>query len=185
MLDLGTLMPSFSLPDAVSGKVVTDAGPEAKATVVMFICNHCPFVKHVMDELGRLDTDYTAKGVRFIAINSNDIEAHPDDAPPHMKALAETRGWSFPYLFDESQEVAKRFRAACTPDVFVFNGARKLAYRGQLDDSRPGNAVPVTGNDLRDALDAVLAGTPVQSEQRPSVGCNIKWKADNAPVYFG
>lgn len=186
MLELGTMLPDFSLPDAVTGKTVHArdlAG--GKACVVMFICNHCPFVKHVMDEIGRVAADYSARGVRFVAINSNDVESHPDDAPPQMKSLAETRGWRFPFLYDESQDVAKAFHAACTPDFYVFDEGRRLVYRGQLDDSRPKSDEPVTGHDLRAALDAVLDGRPVAAEQRPSVGCNIKWKAGNAPVYFG
>jgi thiol-disulfide isomerase/thioredoxin len=185
MLKLGTPLPAFSLTDAVTGGEFSNAQATGKATLVMFICNHCPFVKHVMDELGRLGNAYAGKGVSVFAINSNDVAAHPDDAPEHMKSLAESREWRFPFLFDESQETAKAFHAACTPDFFVFDANRKLAYRGQLDDSRPGNGVEVSGRDLRAALDAVLSGGPAPEEQRPSVGCNIKWKADNAPVYFG
>jgi thiol-disulfide isomerase/thioredoxin len=185
MLDLGTPLPAFSLPDAVSGRTFSATDATGPATVVMFICNHCPFVKHVMGEIGSLAADYGPRGVSIFAINSNDIVAHPDDGPEHMKALAAARGWRFPFLFDETQETAKAFRAACTPDFYLFDGARQLVYRGQLDDSRPGSGVPVTGRDLRVALDAVLTGTGVASEQRPSVGCNIKWKADGAPVYFG
>jgi len=185
MLDLGTRVPEFSLPDAVSGRTVTHELAKDHVTVVMFICNHCPFVKHVLGELGRLDADYSPGGVRFVAINSNDVEAHPDDSPEHMRALAESRGWTFPFLFDASQGVARAFRAACTPDFYVFDRGGALVYRGQLDDSRPGNDVPVTGHDLRAALDAALAGRPVLAEQRPSLGCNIKWKAGAEPAYFG
>jgi len=185
MLDLGPRLPALSLPDAVSGKTVTEAAARGKVAVVMFICNHCPFVKHVLDELDRLDAAYSPQGVQLVAINSNDVEAHPDDAPEHMKALAVSRGWTFPFLYDASQEVAKAFRAACTPDFYVFDRSGALVYRGQLDDSRPGNDVPVTGHDLRAAIDATLAGTPVAAEQRPSLGCNIKWKAGAAPAYFG
>lgn len=153
--------------------------------MVMFICNHCPFVKHVLEEIGYLASDYAAHGIAFAAINSNDVKRFPDDAPQRMKELAENRGWEFPYLFDESQEVAKAFKAACTPDFFVFDEERKLVYRGQLDDSRPESEIPVTGQDLRAALDALLAGQPISRDQKPSMGCNIKWKSGNEPDYFG
>lgn len=185
MLDLGTRLPEFSLPDAVSGKTVTHAIARDRVTVVMFICNHCPFVKHVLDGIDRLDADYSPRGVQIVAINANDVEAYPDDAPEHMKSLAESRGWTFPFLYDRSQGVAQAFRAACTPDFYVFDRGGALVYRGQLDGSRPGNDVPVTGNDLRAALDATLAGRPIPAEQRPSLGCNIKWKAGAEPAYFG
>ena len=187
MLPLGTKMPSFSLEDAVTGKMVSDRDASAgkKATLVMFICNHCPFVKHVMDGLGRIAADYIPKGVAVVAINSNDIASHPDDAPANMKKLAVSRGWRFPFLFDDTQEVAKNFKAACTPDFFLYDAGGKLAYRGQLDDSRPGNGIPVTGRDLRAALDAILAGKPAAASQKPSIGCNIKWKPGNEPPYFG
>jgi peroxiredoxin len=186
MLPLGTKMPGFSLKDAVTGKTVTDRDASGeKATLVMFICNHCPFVKHVMDELGRIAGDYIPKGAAVVAINSNDVASHPEDKPENMKKLAASKGWRFPFLFDETQEVAKAFNAACTPDFFLFDAKGGLAYRGQLDDSRPGNAVPVTGKDLRSALDAVLAGKPAARVQRPSIGCNIKWKPGNEPPYFG
>ncbi|UCG53240.1 MAG: thioredoxin family protein [Candidatus Latescibacterota bacterium] len=186
MLPLGTPMPTFSLTDAVTGKTVTgtdNAG--SRATLVMFICNHCPFVKHVMDEFGRLANDYLPQGVGIIAINSNDKENYPQDAPDRMKELVADKGWQFPFLFDENQDVAKIFRAACTPDFFLFDGERRLVYRGQLDDSRPGNNIPVSGKDLRAALDAVLSGELVPANQKPSVGCNIKWKPGNEPPYFG
>lgn len=177
MVPLGTPAPDFTLPDAVSGRTLSLAELRSdKATVIMFICNHCPFVKHVQHELARLARDYAPKGVSFIAINSNDIEAYPEDAPDKMKAVAEAVGYTFPYLFDETQEVARAYRAACTPDIFIYDGDLKLAYRGQLDDSRPGNGIPVTGRDVRRALDALLAGQPVDPNQRPSIGCNIKWK---------
>jgi thiol-disulfide isomerase/thioredoxin len=187
MLPLGTKMPSFSLEDALTGKMVSDSDASAgkKATLVMFICNHCPFVKHVIDELGRLAADYIPKGMAVVAINSNDIAAHPEDAPANMKKLAASKGWRFPFLFDATQDVAKSFKAACTPDFFLYDANGKLAYRGQLDDSRPGNTIPVTGKDLRAALDAVLAGKPAAALQRPSIGCNIKWKPGNEPPYFG
>ena len=187
MLELRTKIPEFSLPDAVSGENV---GPmdfaSAQALLVMFICNHCPFVKHVIDELAQVAADYQNRGASVIAINSNDVETHPNDGPEHMKKLADEKGWEFPFLFDESQEVAKEFRAACTPDLFVFGVDHRLLYRGQLDDSRPENDVPVTGADLRAALDAALDGRAIpEDEQKPSLGCNIKWKEGNAPEYFG
>ncbi len=186
MLPLGTEAPDFSLTDGVSDASYSLASFEgATALVVMFICNHCPFVVHVRDELGRLAVDYGDRGVAFVAINSNSLESHPQDGPENMKALAVELSWRFPYLFDSTQEVAKAYGAACTPDFFVFDTERRLAYRGQLDDSRPSNDVPVTGQDLRRALDALLAGEPAPAEQKPSIGCNIKWKQGNEPAYFG
>lgn len=185
MLPLGTSVPAFALPDAVSGRTLGPADVrEAKALLVMFICNHCPFVKHVMAEFGRLERDYRNAGLAILAVNANDVDAYPADAPSEMKRLAETEGWGFPFLHDETQEVAKAFRAACTPDFYLFDASRRLVYRGQLDDSRPANDVPVDGRDLRAALDAVLAGRPVPAEQKPSIGCNIKWRPGNAPDYF-
>jgi thiol-disulfide isomerase/thioredoxin len=185
MLSLGTVLPDFSLTNAVDGTVVTSAGFEgSEALLVMFICNHCPFVKHVQDELGNIARDYLPSGVAIVAINSNAVETHPQDGPSHMKELAQQKGWEFPFLFDGTQRVAKVFRAACTPDFFLFDRDRRLVYRGQLDGSRPGNDLPVTGSDLRAALDAVLVGGDVSSEQLPSLGCNIKWKAGNEPDYF-
>lgn len=182
MLELGTKAPAFSLPDVVTGKTIksTDvAGP--KGLVVMFLCNHCPFVKHVVSELGRLGADALGKGVGVAAISSNDIETHPDDAPDKMKALATSERWKFPYLYDETQTAARAYHAACTPDFFLFDAAGTLVYRGQLDDSRPANKIPVTGADLRAAIDAVAAGRPVSVDQKPSIGCNIKWKPGQAP----
>ncbi|CAL1125251.1 unnamed protein product [Cladocopium goreaui] len=185
MLPLGTPSPDFSLPN-IDGKVVSLADfRDAPALLVMFICNHCPFVKHIADELAKLGSDYQAKGAAVVAINSNDVENYPDDSPAKMKEEAQTRGYTFPYLYDETQEVAKAYHAACTPDFFVFNADGKLAYRGQLDASRPENGVPVTGEDLRAALDAVLSSGSAPEPQTPSIGCNIKWKAGNAPEYFG
>ena len=185
MLPLGTPMPEFSLVNAVDGRTLSSSELGGQAgTVVMFICNHCPFVKHVKEELGYLSNDYASHGVTFVAINSNDVKQYPDDAPPRMKQLAEAQGWDFPYLLDETQEVAKAFKAACTPDFFVFDGEQELVYRGQLDDSRPSNDIPVTGTDLRTALDALLAGQPISEEQKPSLGCNVKWKPGNEPEYF-
>jgi thiol-disulfide isomerase/thioredoxin len=184
MLPLGTQAPDFSLVEPATGKKHSLSESNAPATVIMFICNHCPFVIHVMDELTRLSRDYASKGVAFIAINANDVEKYPQDGPENMAALAREKGWSFPFLFDATQDVAKAYHAACTPDLFVFDKNKKLAYRGQLDDSRPSNGKPVTGADIRAAIDAVLAGRPAAAEQRPSIGCNIKWKPGNEPDYF-
>ncbi len=182
MLPLGTRAPAFTLPDP-DGQLHSLA-PGADAYLVMFICNHCPFVKHVREELARLGRDYGGRNVAVYAINSNDINTHPGDAPDKMKGEAETWGYAFPYLFDADQSVAKAYRAACTPDFFVFDAAQRLVYRGQLDDSRPSNQEPVNGKDVRDALDAVLAGKPVSDRQTPSIGCNIKWTPGNEPDYF-
>jgi len=184
MLPLGTGAPDFALPN-VDGRTVTladAAGP--RGTLVMFICNHCPFVKHVADQLAALGRDCLPRGIGVVAISSNDVSSHPADSPEQMVHEAEERGYVFPYLYDETQEVAHAYHAACTPDFFLFDGDRKLAYRGQLDSSRPGNDVPVTGADLRAAIDALLSGHPVPTEQRPSLGCNIKWKPGNEPAYF-
>jgi peroxiredoxin len=186
MLDLGTHAPDFVLEDVVSGRVVRrDDFANAPALLVMFVCNHCPFVKHVRDELAAIGRDYGPRGVAIVAISSNDVEKYPADAPDAMKREAAEAGYTFPYLFDDTQDVAKAYRAACTPDFFLFDASTRLAYRGQLDDSRPGNGKPVTGRDLRAALDTVLAGRSPDAEQVPSIGCNIKWKPGNAPEYFG
>jgi peroxiredoxin len=186
MLSLGTAAPEFALPDVVSGETITLATfADAPALLVMFICRHCPFVKHVEDELARLGKDYGAKGVGIVAISANSLQTHPQDGPEHLKAQAQEIGFTFPYCFDESQSIAKAYTAACTPDFFVFDQAKKLVYRGQLDDSRPSNGVPVTGKDLRAALDAVLAGDAPTADQKPSIGCNIKWTPGNEPAYFG
>jgi thiol-disulfide isomerase/thioredoxin len=150
----------------------------------MFICNHCPFVQHVIDELGRIAADYDPRGLAIIAINSNDLAAYPQDGPDKMRELALEEGWHFPFLFDDTQKVAKAFRAACTPDFYLFDDEQRLVYRGQLDDSRPSNRIPVTGRHLRAAIEAMLEGEPVPGEQRPSVGCNIKWRVANQPEYF-
>lgn len=177
MLPLGTHAPHFSLIDTVSGKTVTlSENQDFKATVIMFICNHCPYVKHVNAELTRLASDYIPKQVRFFAINSNDVEHYPDDSPDHMKKTALLHGYPFPYLFDETQEVARAYDAACTPDFFVFDSGNKLVYRGQLDDSRPGNGIELTGRSIREALDSLLHHKPISEVQKPSIGCNIKWK---------
>jgi peroxiredoxin len=186
MLPLGTPLPDFSLANAVDGRLVSPRDFERdRALLVMFICNHCPYVKHVLKEIGRIAAEYRPRGVGIVAISSNDVRAFPDDAPDRMKALALAEGWTFPYLFDEAQTVAKAFNAACTPEFYLFGTDRTLVYRGQLDDSRPSNAEPVTGRDLRGALEAVLAGKPVSPDQKPSVGCNIKWKPGNEPAWFG
>lgn len=178
MIPLGTNAPDFSLPDVASGKMVSLSDLKSdKATVVMFICNHCPFVKHVRKELVALAKEYASQGIRFIAINSNDVEQYPEDAPLHMKTIAKEWGFSFPYLYDETQRVAKAYRAACTPDFFVFDQNLECVYRGQFDDSRPNNNLPVTGKDLKFALDCLLKGVPIPEVQKPSIGCNIKWKA--------
>lgn len=183
MLALGTSAPAFSLPDT-SGKLVSlDMFKGSKALVVMFICNHCPFVKHIRDQIARLAREYSPRGVGFVGISSNDVANYPDDSPEKMREEAAAAGYTFPYLYDETQAVAKAYRAACTPDFFIFDAGKKLVYRGQLDDSRPKNNLPVTGKDLRAALDAILSGKPVSGEQMPSIGCNIKWKAGQAPEY--
>lgn len=185
MLELGTTAPDFSLPDVVSGHTLSlEDFAGKKALLVMFICRHCPFVKHVEQELSRLGKDYADKGAAIVAISSNDAQGHPDDAPASLKEMAHNLGFTFPFCYDESQEVAKAYSAACTPDFFLFDEARKLVYRGQLDDSRPGNEIPVTGRDLRAALDAVVNDQAVNSDQRASIGCNIKWKDGNEPAYF-
>lgn len=177
MMPLDTKAPGFKLPSPVSGEALgLDELKSGKATVIMFICNHCPYVKHVQQALVDLANDYIPKGVSFIAINSNDVEKYPDDSPANMKAVAERLGYPFPYLFDETQETARAYGAACTPDFFVFDAGLGCVYRGQLDDSRPGNGKPVTGSDLRKALDSILGGDPVPQNQTPSIGCNIKWK---------
>ncbi|NUM54988.1 MAG: thioredoxin family protein [Candidatus Hydrogenedentes bacterium] len=184
MIPLGTKAPAFSLPDTVSGKVVSLSDfKEKHGLLVMFICNHCPYVKHIAPELAKIGRYYQDKGIGIVAISANDITTHPDDSPEKMKQEAMSRGYEFPYLYDESQEVAKAYSAACTPDLFLFDDHMKLVYRGQLDDSRPGNNIPVTGKDLRTALDALLLGNTMPGPQRPSIGCNIKWKRGNAPAY--
>ncbi len=177
MIPLGSEAPDFRLPDVISGNQVTLAATKSDvATVFMFICNHCPYVKHLQQGLVSIANDYIPKGVSFVAINSNDVENYPDDSPEKMKQVAEQLEYSFPYLFDETQEVAKAYDAACTPDFFVYNRDLRCVYRGQFDDSRPGNGKPVTGKDLRVALDAILADREVPKDQIPSIGCNIKWK---------
>ncbi len=184
MLPLGTTAPDFKLPDT-NGKTVSLADfKDQPALLVLFICNHCPYVKHIRAGLAQLARDYLPRGVAIVGINSNDVANYPDDSPARMKAEVKSAGYLFPYLYDETQAVAKAYRAACTPDIYLFDKGRKLVYRGQLDDSRPGNGIPVTGKDLRAALDAVLAGHPVSPKQQASMGCNIKWKAGHEPDYF-
>jgi len=177
MLPLGTKAPDFSLIDVVSGKNINlNDGYEYLATLIMFICNHCPYVKHINNGLAKLSNDYKAKNIRIIAINSNNIENHPDDSPDNMKITAKSEGYQFPYLFDETQEVAKAYHAACTPDFFIFDKYNTLKYRGQFDDSRPGNGIEVTGSSIRTALDCLINDKSIPEIQKPSIGCNIKWK---------
>jgi peroxiredoxin len=183
MLPLGTVAPGFRLSDTDGKTVSLDEFKGAPALLVAFICNHCPYVKHVRHELARLGKEYQGKGVAVVGISSNDVNTHPDDSPKMMAKEKAEVGYTFPYLYDESQQVALAYKAACTPDFYVFEKDQKLVYRGQLDASRPGNPIPLTGKDLRSALDAVLAGKPVSDDQRPSIGCNIKWKRGNEPDY--
>jgi peroxiredoxin len=184
MAELGTNAPDFRLVDTEGRTVSRDDFADAKALLVMFICNHCPYVKHVRHELARLAREYQGRGVAVVGISSNDVAAYPADGPDAMREEKERVGYTFPYLFDETQEVARAYGAACTPDFFLYDASRRLVYRGQLDGSRPSNAVPVTGEDLRAALDAVLDGRDIPPDQRPSLGCNIKWKPGNAPAYY-
>jgi peroxiredoxin len=183
MLPLGTAAPGVRLPDTDDGTVSLDDFKGAPALLVIFLCNHCPYVKHVSHELAQLCKDYQAKGVAIVGISSNDVTTHPDDSPKLMAREKAEVGYPFPYLYDETQAVARAYQAACTPDFFVFDHSQKLAYRGQMDASRPGNSILVTGKDLRGALDALLAGRTPEVDQRPSMGCNIKWKPGNEPVY--
>jgi peroxiredoxin len=186
MLELGTPAPDFALPEPLTGETVrlADFG-DARGLLVVFMCNHCPYVKHLRDGLVAWARDYAPRGIATVAISSNDVDNYPDDAPEKMAEEARTYEYPFPYLFDEGQSVARAYRAACTPDFFLFDGEQRLFYRGQFDQARPGNEAPVTGSDLRSAADALLAGEPAPAEQVPSMGCNIKWKAGNEPDYFG
>ena len=185
MLELGTAAPAFSLPEVVAGQIISLSDFEhKKALLVMFICRHCPYVKHVEQELARLGRDYADSEAGIVAISANNPDENADDAPPGLKEMAQELGFTFPLCYDESQAVAQAYSAACTPDFFLFDQSRKLVYRGQLDDSRPCNEIPVTGNDLLAALDATLNDQPVNANQRASLGCNIKWKSGNEPVYF-
>jgi peroxiredoxin len=183
MLPLGTTAPDFHLPNTDGQIVSRDDFQEAPALLVIFLCNHCPYVKHVRHELAKLTGEYHDRGVAAVGINANDVAAYPEDRPELMAREKAEVGYPFPYLYDESQGVARAYQAACTPDFYVFDRQRRLVYRGQLDDSRPSNGLPVTGKDLRAALDAVLAGRPIPEPQRPSIGCNIKWKPGNEPSY--
>ena len=186
MLPLGTQAPDFRLPDVVSGQIISLASFEDKtALLLMFICCHCPFVKHIQQEIAKLGQDYQYKSLDIIAISANDISKYPDDSPENIKLMAQKLGFNFPFCYDETQEVAKSYTAACTPDFFLFNKSRKLVYRGQFDDSRPSNQIPVTGTDLRQAIDCLLANKLIDFPQKPSIGCNIKWKPGNEPDYFG
>ena len=184
MMPLGTPAPDFSLPDTQKQTVSLKNYADAPGLLVMFLSNHCPYVKLVREEIARIGREYGAKGVGIVAVMANDVQAYPDDAPDKMALEVKDAGYTFPYLYDETQEVAKAYGAACTPDFFLFDAQRRLVYRGQMADARPGNNRPVTGADLRAALDALLAGKPVSDVQRPSLGCNIKWKPGNAPAYF-
>ncbi len=185
MVPLGTAAPPFSLPDVTTGETVSLSDFEdAPGLLVVFMCNHCPFVKHIREGLAEFGREYGERGLAIVGINANDVERYPDDAPEEMKREAEEVGYPFPYLFDADQEVARSYRAACTPDFFLFDADARLAYRGQFDASRPGNRLPVTGSDLREAADAVLAGENPSEHQRPSIGCNIKWKPGAEPDWF-
>lgn len=184
MLSLGTPAPPFALRDVVGGQVCSlDSFAGKAALLVMFLCRHCPYVQHVEEGIARLGQDYADTGLGIVGISSNDPAHYPEDAPERLKEMAQRLGFRFPFCFDETQEVAKAYKAACTPDFYLFDARRRLVYRGQLDDSRPGNRLPVTGRDLRAAIDAVLAGKPVDGNQKPSIGCSIKWKPGNAPSY--
>ncbi|XLQ12225.1 MAG: thioredoxin family protein [cyanobacterium endosymbiont of Epithemia adnata isolate EadnSB Bon19] len=185
MLALGTKAPNFQLPEVVSGKLISlDTFANKQALLVMVICQHCPFVKHVQNELVKLGEDYVKQGLGIVAISANDVSNYPDDSPENLKAMAQQLGFNFPICYDESQETTKAYTAACTPDFFLFDSDFKLTYRGQLDDSRPGNDIPVTGKDLRAAIEATLEETPVNNDQKPSLGCSIKWKSGNEPSYY-
>lgn len=184
MLPLGSIAPDFKLPNVVTGELTSlSQFVGAKALLVMFICQHCPFVIHVKAELARLGHDYVPQGLGVIAISANDVSNYPQDSPDHLKTMAQDLSLNYPILYDETQSVAQSYQAACTPDFFLFDADRRLVYRGQLDDSRPGNEKPVTGADLRAAIDAALVGKPIDTNQKPSIGCNIKWKPGNAPTY--
>ena len=183
MLELGTSAPEFTLPDTTGASVSLSEYGDAPALVVAFICNHCPFVVHIREALAEFGREYQERGVAIVAINSNDVASHPDDSPEKMAEELAAAGYTFAYLYDESQSVAQAYRAACTPDFFVFDGDQRLAYRGQFDESRPESGIPVTGADLRSACDAVLSGQAVAEDQRPSLGCNIKWRDGNSPAY--
>ncbi|MGW8248945.1 MAG: thioredoxin family protein [Acidiferrobacterales bacterium] len=185
MLNLGTEAPDFNLPDTEGQDRSLSEFTDSKGLLVIFMCNHCPYVKHIQHALAKLADEYMDKGIAVVGISSNSVESHPQDGPDAMREEAARVGYHFPYLYDETQEVAKAYRAACTPDLFLFDASQKLVYRGQFDASRPGNKLPVTGEDLRAALDALLEGKPPLAEQKASIGCNIKWKPGNEPEYYG
>ncbi len=185
MLALGTPAPAFSLPEPLTGRIVKLGDFSGKPLLVVFSCNHCPFVKHILQGLVQFAREYQTKGLAVVMISANDVTNYPEDSPEKMAELARQAGFTFPYLYDESQEVAKAYQAACTPDFFLFDAHHRLAYRGQFDDARPGNDVPVTGHDLRAACDAVLSGKAPSAGQKPSLGCNIKWKPGNEPAHYG
>ena len=185
MLPLGTIAPEFRLPDTNGKMVSLNDLKAAPALLVVFMCNHCPYVKHISSALAQLARDYQPRGLAVVGISSNDAKKYPQDGPDKMKEEAQSAGYTFPYLYDETQEVAKAFHASCTPDLYLFDQAQRLVYRGQFDDSRPGNDIPVTGKDLRAAVDAALVGRELPTQQKPSIGCNIKWKPGNEPAYFG
>ncbi len=186
MLDLATTAPDFALPDVVTGETISLASfAGKKGLLVMFICRHCPYVKHVQDQLAKIGQDYVGKDLGMVAISANDADKYPDDGPDSLKEMAKELGFNFPLCYDASQATAKAYTAACTPDFFLFDANFRLAYRGQLDDSRPGNELPVTGQDLRTAIEIVLADQTPSPEQKPSIGCNIKWKPGNEPAYYG
>ena len=186
MLALGTTAPKFELPDVVSGKTISlDTFSDCQALLVMFICQHCPFVKHVQDELSKIGQDYSQQPLGIVAISANDVANYPNDSPAKLKQMAQELNFNFPICYDETQQVSKAYTAACTPDFFLFDANNKLAYRGQLDSSRPSTDIPVTGEDLRKAIDLTLLNKPVDFTQNPSIGCNIKWKPGNEPGYFG
>lgn len=184
MLPLGSQAPVFSLPDTVSGHTISLGDFAGHPLLVMFICNHCPFVIHLRSHLAKFANEYQPRGLKIVAISSNDVATHPQDGPELMKIEAQTQGYTFPYLYDQNQAVAKSYQAACTPDFFLFDKAHRLVYRGQFDDSRPKSEIPITGKDLKSAVDAVLLGQPVNTQQKPSIGCNIKWIAGQEPAYF-
>ncbi len=185
MLELGVKAPYFELPEPGADRVVSIERFYARPLAVMFICNHCPYVLHIIEKLSEVADEFGKKGVQFVAINANDVSLYPDDSPEKMVELSQQYAFSFPYLFDETQAIAKAYRAACTPDLFLFDNDHQLVYRGQFDDARPRNEEPVTGRDFIDALKALISGLPVPHEQKPSLGCNIKWKEGNEPEYFG
>lgn len=185
MLELGTKLPEFRLPDAVSGRTVSSSSLDGSVAVVAFLCNHCPYVRHIQKELGAFARESAARGVKMVAISSNDVASHPEDGPAQMAEEARRAGYVFPYLYDESQAVAKAFRAACTPELYLFDREGRLAYRGRFDESTPRNHAPVTGRDARAALDALLSGAAPDADQTASIGCSIKWKEGNAPEYAG